>query len=227
MLTKLKALGFSHVAATPHTRPGMFDNRSGDLIAAYRTMRSALGPRDDLPETSLGSEHFFDSEVIGRIHRGEGLPYRRHENLDEKREGGAILVEFHDLSPLSLIEQQLYTLQMKGYLPVIAHPERYRACFTEPQIVERLVQLGSVALLDTAALIGKYGRNAQDCARELLSRGAYGAACSDAHRPSDVDLLEQGMLYLEQEQGKAEISRLFSDGPEALLDGRRPPPVAA
>lgn len=219
MLSGLKRLGFEHVVATPHIRPGMFDNHALDLVTAYRSTLLDLRAYSDLPETSLASEHFFDSDVILRIHRGEGLPYRRESDLSEKREGGSILVEFHDLAPLKVIEAQLYELQVKGYRPVIAHPERYRACWKEPGIVERLVQLGSVALLDTAALVGKYGRRAKGSARELLDRGAYAAACSDAHRPSDIDLLEEGMSFISEEYGEEEVSRLFSTGPKALLGG--------
>jgi protein-tyrosine phosphatase len=35
MLMKLGRLGFSHVVATPHMRPGMFENTAQDLRRAY------------------------------------------------------------------------------------------------------------------------------------------------------------------------------------------------
>jgi protein-tyrosine phosphatase len=224
MLQRLAEIGFGHVVATPHMRPGMFDNLDRDLSKAYLQTLGTLEGQANLPATSLGSEHFFDSEVIGRIRSGQGLPYREMFSPDEgARRGGAILIEFADLSPLSVIERQLFELQTEGYIPVIAHPERYRTCWKSPETVQRLVDLGSVALLDIAALVGKYGRRSKAAAWELLEMGTYDAACTDSHRPSDVELADQGIGELRGKYGDEEVEFLFRHGPRALLEGGRPP----
>lgn len=225
MLSLLAQAGFRHVVATPHMRPGMFDNSPAQLIEAYLRTDGARGSRSDLPHTSLGSEHFFDSDVVARIHDGSALPYREGAVPEATpRSGGGILVEFADLTPLPVIERQLFDLQTRGFIPVIAHPERYRNVWTEPERLVRLVELGSVALLDVSALVGKYGRHAEGAAWDLLEREAYGAACTDSHRPSDVEWAEKGMARLAEEYGEDELIYLMSEGPRALLMGKRPPP---
>jgi len=224
MLLRLARLGFSHVVATPHMRPGMFDNKANDLRKAYDHARSLLGQSEDLPHTSLGSEHFFDTDVLSEIMAGNGLPYlEKPSNEEAVRKKGALLVEFSDLVPLRLIEEQLFHLQRSGFIPVIAHPERYRAVWTEPEIVARLVELGSVALLDISALVGKYGERSKSAAHELLSLGVYDAACTDSHRPADVDTAQQGMLRMEELYGPDEVTLLFAENPRLLLAGTRPP----
>jgi protein-tyrosine phosphatase len=225
MLRRLGSLGFKHVVATPHMRPGMFDNRVSHLKEAYERARTMLHEETELPSTSLGSEHFFDSEVIDAVKIGRGLPYRHpasDTSPDAVRSGGAILVEFRDLAPLQVIERQLFELQTLGYIPVIAHPERYRAVWESPEALIRLVELGSVALLDIAALVGKYGRRSKAAARRLLEEQAYDAACTDSHRPDDVDLAAKGMAVLEKDYGPEELQYLLADGPAALLAGQRP-----
>lgn len=223
MLRALRALGFDHVAATPHTRPGMFNNSSQDLRSAFIRMRDSIPSGDDYPATSLASEHFFDDTVVAAIHAGDALPYRRYFDPSETtRRGGAILVEFLDLPPAAVLEQQLFLLKRAGFLPVIAHPERYRAVWSAPERLLSIVEQGSVALLDTAALAGKYGRRARASAELLLENEAYEAACSDAHRPADVQLLEKGMLWIQKRYGDEELELLFRDGPNALLDGKHP-----
>src|SRR5690606_13815021 len=77
MLRRLKSLGFDHVAATPHTRPGMFDNTNPALRAAFWRMKAQIPTSGEFPEVSLASEHFFDEAVVTAIHSGAGLPYRR------------------------------------------------------------------------------------------------------------------------------------------------------
>lgn len=200
------------------------------LRAAFWRMKAQIPTGEEYPEVSLASEHFFDETVVSSIHSGRGLPYRRQCEPNEpspgevplERLGGAILIEFLDFPPMTILQRQLFDLKRAGFLPVIAHPERYRAAWTRPELVEQLVEEGSVALLDTCSLVGKYGRQAQRCAEELIEREVYDAGCSDSHRPDDVSLFERGIDWIQQRYGDEEVRQLFLDGPSALLDGRSP-----
>lgn len=225
MLQALYDLGFDHVVATPHLRPGRFAHSPEEMRLAYRSacaeLRTHTAP---MPSVSLGSEHFFLPEVVDRLLAGDGLPYRPDDLAAQEkiRAGGAFLVEFHDLSPLPLIERQLFRLSTRGYLPVLAHPERYPAVWRNPEIVARLQAAGCVALLDVCAIVGKYGRQPQSTAQRLLEGGVYHAACSDSHRPADVELTARAMGRIVKEYGDEELEVLFKHGPNELLAGRRP-----
>jgi protein-tyrosine phosphatase len=178
ILRGLAALGFVRVIATPHMRPGLFDNSAAQLHAAFDAVQARLGGHGELPERALSSEHYFDDVVFHRILSGEGLPYPGE---------AAVLLEFYESSFPLRLDQLLAQLRQRKLTPVIAHPERYRALWDRPETLERLLDQGSVALLDVAALTGKYGRRPQRCAEQFLERGLYHAACSDAHRPADVE----------------------------------------
>jgi protein-tyrosine phosphatase len=213
LLEGLGTLGFEHVVATPHMRPGMFDNSREDLVRAYEAMAEHLASRPGLPRVSLSSEHYFDDIVFRRLLDGSGLPYPG---------GRAALLEFYEIDFPATVEQRFFDLLQRRLLPVIAHPERYRILWSKPERLERLVDKGAAALLDTAALVGKYGRKPQRCAEQLLESGLYHAACSDAHRPADVQEVAAGMRRIEELYGNDEIEFLFRDGPRALLEGRLP-----
>lgn len=213
MLLALGELGFERVVATPHMRPGLFDNTAADSRAAFERMRPHLGAAG-LPAVELSTEHYFDDVVFGRIMNDEALPYPG---------GRAVLLEFYESEfPLSL-ERRFADLRLKKQLlPVIAHPERYQRIWRDADLLERMVDAGAAALLDVAALVGKYGRRPKKAAEELLERGLYHAACSDAHRPSDVAEAAAGIRRVEQLYGKEEVDFLFREGPAALLGGRIP-----
>jgi protein-tyrosine phosphatase len=213
MLERLRAIGFDTVIATPHMRPGMFDNRREDLEAAFARFAGPLTDRAGLPRLELSSEHYFDEVVFKRLLEGSALPYPGAR---------AALLEFYEIDFPPAIEQRLFDLRVRRILPVIAHPERYRCLWTSPEILERLVECGSAALLDTAALIGKYGKRPQRCAEELLERGLYHAACSDAHRPDDVAQVAEGMKWIAQHYGQEELEFLYREGPAQLLSGTVP-----
>ncbi|MEI7892290.1 MAG: CpsB/CapC family capsule biosynthesis tyrosine phosphatase [Myxococcales bacterium] len=204
MLSRLKQAGFEVVMATPHMRPGLFDNDKRALERAYAAMLPHLEQSSKpLPRVHLASEHFFDDVVYRRILQGEGLAYPG---------GRAVLVEFGTHWPLQ-VEHRLADVERAGFTPVLAHPERYGAVWKDPQCLEPLLDLGVHLLLDVAALIGKYGRTVQHVAERLLADDLYEAACSDAHRPEDVDdvVIALGRL------GAKEANRLLAEGPRVIL----------
>jgi len=212
ILRALGALGFERVIATPHMRPGLFDNTRADLERAYASLAPELAGRA-LPQTALSSEHYFDDVVYERLLSDAALPYPG---------GRAALLEFYEIDFPPMIDRCFAELRRRGILPVIAHPERYRCSWKSLDALERLVDAGAATLLDTAALTGKYGRVPQRTAELILEQGLYHAACSDAHRPRDVAEVARGIERIQQLYGDDEVELLFIDGPRALLDGKLP-----
>jgi len=166
-----------------------------------------------LPGVELSSEHYFDEVVYERIRTGEALPYPG---------GKAVLLEFYGTAFPRGAAERLFELKCHGILPVIAHPERYRYLWQSSELLERLVASGAAALLDVGALVGKYGREPQRCAQDLLDQGLYHAACSDAHRVADIETVRAGMRFVADEYGDVAVKALFDEGPSAILAGRQP-----
>jgi protein-tyrosine phosphatase len=210
LLRGLARLGFERVIATPHMRPGLFDNDRAGLTAAFDAIEAQLVAQQGLPARGLSSEHFFDDVVLERLLSGQGLPYPGER---------AVLIEFRTSAFPPGLERRLAQISRLGLTPVIAHPERYQPLWQDPARLEPLLDAGAVALLDVAALAGKYGARPERSARELLERGLYHAACSDAHRAADLPAVERGMAALGSDYGAAEREALLSAGPREILAG--------
>ncbi len=206
LLLGLASLGFGQVVATPHMRPGLFDNTRVQLEAAF----SELHPSARWPALTLACEHYFDGVVFERLLQGNGLPYPGAR---------AVLLEFYDCTFETTVQHRLAQLNRRRMRPVIAHPERYPKLAASPQHVERLLDVGAVLLLDIASLVGHYGRAPRRAAERLLDAGFYAAACSDAHRPRDLPVIAQALDLLAARYGAEEQQRLLCDGPRAILDG--------
>jgi protein-tyrosine phosphatase len=211
MLHGLHQAGFDHVVATPHMRPGMFDNDRAGLERAFAAMQPDLAQAQvSLPTVHLASEHFFDDIVFGRLVRGEALPYPG---------GRCVLVEVgQGAFPLRL-QHRFFDVRRAGLVPVLAHPERYEPVWTDDACLDPLLDAGAHLLLDVCALVGKYGRAPQRAAEKLLEDDAYEAACSDAHKPRDVAIVVQAIERLEALVGLDEAKRLLSEGPRGILAG--------
>jgi len=206
----LAALGYGTVVATPHMRPGMFDNDKAGLERAFVEFAAHCDDAGDLPERGLAAEHFCDDVFFARLEQGTALPYPG---------GHAVLVEFApDRLPLGL-EQQFFRMQVRGVRPVIAHPERYAPVWKRSAELEVLVDRGALALLDVMALVGKYGRRPQRAAEELLDADLYCAACTDSHRPEDLDTVERAIARLIELVGVEYAECLLADRPRQILAG--------
>jgi protein-tyrosine phosphatase len=210
LLGALHRAGFSTVVATPHMRPGMFDNTRASLTAAFDATRAALAGKPGLPATLLSSEHFFDDIVFQRLMEDDALPYPG---------GHAVLVEFPSRSFPTRVAHRFFDLRRHRLRPVLAHPERYEPVWDDLTVLDPLVDGGALLLLDVAALAGKYGRAPRRAAEELLEEGYYYAACSDAHAERDVAEVEKGIRALFDRMGKDEATFLLAEGPQSILDG--------
>jgi protein-tyrosine phosphatase len=206
----LAELGYTTVVATPHMRPGMFDNDKAQLMAAFSEFSAASSGVTGLPELSLAAEHFCDDVFFARLERGEALPYPG---------GHAALIEFApERLPLGLAEQ-FFRMQVRGLRPVIAHPERYQPIWKSLDALRTLVERGALALLDIMALVNKYGRQPQRIAERLLDADLYFAACTDSHRVEDLEFVERGIERLARLRGRDVTEALLSTHPRQILAG--------
>lgn len=219
LLRGLHAAGFDLVVATPHMRPGMFENDKRALEHAFAAMCPRLVGQTGLPDVHLSSEHFFDDVVFGRLVKGQGLPYP-----DLGPGGGAsarpvrgVLVELSPQSFPAQLPHRFFDLRRAGLRPVLAHPERYQPVWKDDSCLDPLLDAGACLLLDVCALVGKYGRASQKAAEKLLDEEAYEAACSDAHRPADAAVVVEAIHALTKRVGAAEAQRLLRDGPRGIL----------
>ena len=218
LLRRLKKCGFDLVIATPHMRPGMFDNDKRMLLESFAAMQPRVAAAPDLPDVHLASEHYFDDVVYGRLVKGEGLPYpvlgRAGADRPAKR---GVLIELNPRGFPAHLAHRFFDLGRAGMIPVLAHPERYEPVWKDDACLEPLMDAGARLLLDVCSLIGKYGRASQKAAEKLLDEEAYEAACSDSHRPDDADATAKALAVLEKRVGRAETERLFRDAPREIL----------
>jgi len=210
LLLGLREIGFDRCVATPHMRPGMFDNDRTSLSRAYEETTTALASAGGLPELGLSSEHFFDDVVFGRFMEGEVLPYPG---------GHAALIEFGNHAFPARVTHRFFDLRRRRIRPVLAHPERYEPVWRDRDALVPLLDGGALMLLDVAALSGKYGRTPRRVAEELLEEGYYYAACSDAHSVKDVAEVKKGIERLFDQLGREDASFMLVDGPRSILEG--------
>ena len=172
MLRNAVASDVELLAVTPHcNRPGVMGNYLDDgLWDRFLQLQKAAS---DIPvRLVLGAEVLAD----------EKLPQLLSQNkIPTINESRYLLTEFPvDAKPEAFSDMLQRILEL-GYIPLVAHPERYTSVCQMPQIVAPWLDMGCHLQLTGGSIMGEYGKTVQRTAAFLLQQDLVACIASDAH----------------------------------------------
>jgi tyrosine-protein phosphatase YwqE len=174
-LAKLKAKGFVKAKMTPHFMKDYPENTRETIEQKYQDFLQKAG--DDLPmELTLGGEYMLDSHFLNRFEEG-------FLTLDKMQ--SLVLCETSYMMRDPMAKDMLYQVMLKGYQPVIAHPERYM--YASKPMYKRWKDREYLFQLNLFSLSGVYGKPAEEKARMLLKEGFYDYVGTDLHRVANLE----------------------------------------
>lgn len=212
MVRAVASLGFSDLYATPHQRAGMFMPARVAIDAAFQTISEDVEAAGVGAKLGLGAENFWDDVLHKRLGEHTVPGYAGSKSF---------LFEVNpQLMPPGL-ENELFQLRVAGYLPVMAHPERYVAVQRDFTLAERLGR-HAVMMVDLGALDGAHGKQEMKTARRLVLEGLAPAAASDIHRPEDQTSVAAGMAWIRKQLGDGALDEMLAENPRRMLTGELP-----
>ena len=180
MLEAWVALGFRKVITTPHVISALYPNTAERILGQMYALREKIGDWGLGIELEASAEYHLDYEFMGRVEREEVIPFGDRNYL---------LLELPFQQPSYSIEQILYDVQLAGYEPIIAHPERHNYLSAQFSKYEKLKDRGTMMQLNLNSLNGLYGVPARKAAEKLIDAGMIDLVGSDAHHVAHlVDL---------------------------------------
>jgi protein-tyrosine phosphatase len=172
--------GFTKFITTPHIMWEMYKNTPGIIEEKLELVRNALEEENIEVEINAAAEYFLDDHVESLLKRGEKLL---------TISGNLVLCEFSLAYKPHSLQDILFEMQMQGYQPVIAHPERYTYLEGNKDFYEDLKATGCWFQLNILSLAGYYGRTAQELAQHLIKKGYYDLIGTDLHGFRHLDKL--------------------------------------
>jgi protein-tyrosine phosphatase len=204
--------GTTVLVATPHQRHPQWPNEDRALLERkLAELRAAAGDR--APRLELGAEISVDSDLLREIDR---LPNSPLVPLAGSR---YLLLELSPGTSHEDLRALLHELLVAGWLPIVAHTERYPWLAAEPAHLIELHELGVQLQVTAMSLTGGFGRRAQACAEFMLEHGIADLVASDAH---DIDdrppVLSQGRRLVASRWGETRAARLFEENPLLVVE---------
>ncbi|MEO8403549.1 MAG: CpsB/CapC family capsule biosynthesis tyrosine phosphatase [Chitinophagaceae bacterium] len=180
LIRGLKALGYNKLIATPHIMWDMYRNTPEIVNRQLSLVREAVKKAGIEIEINAAAEYFLDEHVEDLLAKKERLL-----TVSDNK----VLTEFSMAFPSMNIKEILFEMQMQGYQPIIAHPERYIYLQKNKEFYNELKDIGCIFQLNILSLGGHYGKSVMELAHWLLKNGFYTLAGTDLHHGGHLEEL--------------------------------------
>jgi protein-tyrosine phosphatase len=208
--------GIEAVVATPHIRedypfdPSLIDLRARELVKALDDADVGLQLITG-GEVAISRVPDLDDETLQSLCLGDG-PY--------------LLVESPYTYATTVLEETVFDLQIRGFRPVLAHPERAPSFQQDLERLVGLVDRGVLCSVTAASMAGAFGGTVRRFTASLFAKRLVHNVASDAHDPvrRTIDLLA-GFSVLDRElPGLSDQARWFTvTVPAAIVEGMAAP----
>ena len=206
------ASGTKVMLATPH-RKDVTEGSSVTHIAELVDEINKLNQQDGTElELVLGMENHLDLELPQAIQNGSALPMNGTK---------FILVELPLFGRPNWLEDTLFQIQLMGFRPVLAHPERIEAFQNDLGLLTLFVRQGMVSQVTAGSLLGYFGRKTRKFTKTLMRRRLVHILASDTHfaqGPRSPKLMP-GVDVAARILGVETARAMVMDTPRKILEG--------
>ena len=184
LIQALQGFGVSEIITTPHVIQYVWNNTNESIIAKAQETRLHLqNHKIDIP-LQAAAEYLMDDQFVTLSKEKKLLTLK--DNY--------VLVEMSYINPPIQLYSILFDLQVAGYIPVLAHPERYLFYHNNFNEYLKLQRAGCLFQLNLLSVVGYYGEGISKIANELLQKGMYTYVGSDVHHSKHIAAFDQKVI---------------------------------
>lgn len=173
LLKEMEKEGISECILTPHyIEESEYQCNNKNKKTLFNKLVKKAKEENISIKLYLGNEVFITSNFIELIKKGE---------IQTLNNSKYLLFEFpvrHIYNNTGIIINELVS---NGYIPVLAHPERYYIFQKHPELLEEYLRSGLLLQANFTTLFGKYGKKAEKTLKFLLKKKWITFIGSDTH----------------------------------------------
>lgn len=173
LLKKMSAAGVKDIIITPHyieNSKYVFNNESKEKL--FTILKNEVKFEKIDVNLYLGNEVFYTDHFVELIESGEVQTLNNSKYL---------LFELPMHNHYQGASEVLSELISHGYVPILAHPERYKEFQENPDVAEEFLRMGVLLQGNYTSLFGKYGRGPKKLLKYYIKKGWISFLGSDAH----------------------------------------------
>lgn len=179
-LKRAEKEGVTEIVLTPHyienTRYNCNNKNKKKLFKKLENAKEKAGINIKL---YLGNENYMSENLIELLEKEEIMTINNSRYL---------LFEFPLSQTYKNAKGFLYELVTAGYVPILAHPERYRDFQKNPDLAEEYTRMGILLQGNYKSLLGTYGKYAKKTLKIFLKKDLITFMASDMHHTDDYQI---------------------------------------
>ena len=210
MLKVAEKNGIEKVILTPHHKP-MHHNVSPEHNRTYCKKLQDIAIKAGLNiNLYSGNEIYYSDETQRELQEGRICTLAGSDY---------VLVEFHPTNPYKAIHNGIYQVQAAGFMPIIAHVERYSDIVSHASYVEDLIDMGCYIQVNASSIMGKYGFGISHFSKKLLKNHLVHFVATDAHDATRrAPEIQDCRNYVARKYGDGYSQKIFYDNQMAVLE---------
>ena len=190
ILESMLGFGFNQVITTPHTIKTVWDNTKEGIESTYEKTKTELEELTSKVQLRATSEYMMDENFVALFKSEKLLTLK--DNY--------VLVEMSYLNPPIQLLDILFELQLEGYKPVLAHPERYNFYHSKPKEFDKLKKAGCLFQMNLLSSVGYYGKEVSAAADKLLANEMIDFVGSDIHHAQHIEAFQNKIIIKNQNE---------------------------
>jgi tyrosine-protein phosphatase YwqE len=182
LILKMHSYGIKKIITTPHVLGDVYQNSSSTIKEKLKEVKDELIKRD-IKDISIeaAAEYMMDEQFSELLENDDILTLK--DNF--------VLVEMSYFSAPLNVYDILFQIQLKGYKPILAHPERYNFYHNDLNHYHKLKKAGCLFQLNLLSLTEQYGKGVQKISQKLLNENLYDFVGTDTHHHNHLALLKK------------------------------------
>src|SRR5699024_6135425 len=211
LLHQAQENGITDIIVTPHHYSGDFVNHRSKILTEMEDFKNIIDKNNIDINVYPGQEIRINGDLVDELESGMNLSLNY---------SSYVLVEFSFTEVPAYAEKLFFELQMKGYTPVIAHPERCRPLKDNPEKLYDFIEKGAIAQVTATSVAGKLGEGLQRASLKMLENNLIHIVGSDAHHAENRPFtLKEAYEIIEEELGASYVKYLKYNA-EAILHNK-------
>lgn len=200
LIERMKSWGINRIIATPHITQASFENTPETISSAFKLLQDEIKLRGIDIDLNFSAEYRIDELFIQHLENNIIIPMPNNY----------ILVENSFIQEPWNIDQLLFDLKVKGFNPILAHPERYMYYYSKKERYKTIFDTGTKLQVNLLSIAGYYGKEEKRIAYNLIENGFVNFIGTDIHHNRHADAIESFIHSKEYQKIKNKLS-LFND----------------
>ena len=160
MLEMAEESGTTDIVATPHFMRGRFEVTYKEVIDEVENLKKLAKENSININIYSGQEVYYSRNI---------LEYYNQRMIGTINNTRYMLIEFPMLEfNIEEAINTLYELQIRGIVPIIAHPERYKQFIKNPSQINLLIKEGMLFQVNAGSINGDFGRDVKKTSKILF-----------------------------------------------------------